>query len=48
MPQARIAAWINDGSLSYREDIIEGFEALPAAFIGLFNHENLGRRLVKF
>lgn len=46
--QARIAAWINDGSLSYREDIIEGFEALPAAFIGLFNHENLGRRLVKF
>lgn len=45
--QARIAGWINDGTLSYREEIIHGFDKLPAAFIGLFNHENFGRRLVK-
>lgn len=45
--QARIAGWINDGTLSYREEIIDGFDKLPAAFIGLFNHENFGRRLVK-
>ena len=45
--QAEIAGWINSGQLRYREEIIEGFEALPAAFIGLFSGENFGRRLVK-
>lgn len=45
--QARLAAWIEDGTISYREEIIDGFDKLPGAFIGLFNHENFGRRLVK-
>ncbi len=45
--QARLAAWIGEGTLTYREEIIEGFDRLPTAFIGLFNHENFGRRLVK-
>lgn len=45
--QARLAAWIEGGVLTYREEIIDGFDNLPAAFIGLFNHENFGRRLVK-
>ena len=45
--QAAIAGWINEGCLSYREEIIEGFENLPEAFIGLFRHENFGRRLVR-
>lgn len=45
--QARLAGWIDDGTITYREEIIEGFDNLPAAFIGLFNHENFGRRLVR-
>jgi len=45
--QARLAGWIEDGTISYREEIIDGFDKMPAAFIGLFNHENFGRRLVK-
>lgn len=45
--QAQMAAWINDGRLSYREEIIDGFDRLPDAFIGLFRGENFGRRLVK-
>lgn len=45
--QAAIAAWINDGSLSYREEIVAGFEKLPEAFAGLFRGENFGRRLVQ-
>ena len=45
--QARLAGWIESGAISYREEIIEGFDALPAAFIGLFSGENFGRRLVK-
>jgi NADPH-dependent curcumin reductase CurA len=45
--QAAIAGWINSGALSYREEIVEGFDNLPSAFIGLFRGENFGRRLVK-
>ncbi|MCK4558483.1 hypothetical protein KA005_55095 [bacterium] len=29
------------------ENIIEGFEKLPTAFIGLFQGENIGKQLVK-
>lgn len=45
--QARLAAWIESGTISYREEIIDGFDNLPAAFIGLFDGANFGRRLVK-
>ena len=45
--QAAIAGWIRSGALSFREEIIDGFEKLPEAFIGLFKHENFGRRLVR-
>lgn len=45
--QARLAAWIESGAISYREEIIDGFEQLPAAFIGLFAGENFGRRIVR-
>jgi len=45
--QAAMAGWIGDGSLSYREDIVDGFERLPEAFAGLFRGENFGRRLVR-
>lgn len=45
--QAQMGAWINDGKLTYREEIIDGFERLPEAFAGLFRGENFGRRLVR-
>lgn len=44
---AQMAAWIREGRLKYREDIIEGIENTPRAFIGLFTGENTGKRLVK-
>lgn len=44
---ARMAAWINESKLSYREEFIDGFEKLPEAFIGLFKGESFGRRLVR-
>ncbi len=48
-PQAmqRMATWIHEGKLRYREEIIDGFDALPEAFCGLFRGENFGRRLVR-
>jgi NADPH-dependent curcumin reductase CurA len=42
-----MGGWVHDGKIKYREDIVEGFENLPKAFIGLFGGENIGKRLVK-
>ena len=44
---AEMSAWYREGKLKYREDIVEGFENLPKAFIGLFHGENIGKRMVK-
>ena len=39
--------WVRDGSLRYRETIVEGIENAPAAFIGLLAGENVGKMLVR-
>jgi NADPH-dependent curcumin reductase CurA len=44
--RAQMAEWVRGGRLSYREEIIEGLEKTPSAFIGLFTGESFGRRLV--
>ena len=43
----RMAAWIRSGDLRYREDVVEGLENAPAAFIGMMTGENFGKLLVK-
>jgi len=35
------------GKLRYREDIFEGIDRTPAAFVGMMSGENIGKRLVK-
>ncbi|HML07728.1 MAG TPA: NADP-dependent oxidoreductase [Xanthobacteraceae bacterium] len=42
-----VSAGIADGSIRYREDITEGFENAPAAFIGLLQGKNFGKALVR-
>ena len=42
-----LAGWIDAGRLKYREDIVEGLENAPAAFLGLFTGANTGKVLVK-
>lgn len=42
----KMAEWVNEGRLTWREEIIEGIEKAPSAFIGLFSGESFGRRLV--
>jgi NADPH:quinone reductase len=44
---AEMSGWLREGKLKHREDIVEGFENLPKAFIGLFHGENIGKRIVK-
>lgn len=42
-----LAGWIKSGDLKYHEDVIEGFENMPKALIGLFLGENIGKRVVR-
>jgi len=42
-----MGGWIASGQLKYREDIIEGIENAPEAFIGLLKGENFGKLLVR-
>jgi NADPH-dependent curcumin reductase CurA len=44
---AELKEWVESGKLKVREDIIEGFEHLPAALVGLLAGENVGKRIVK-
>ena len=43
----RMAKWIKEGKIKYKEDIIEGLENAPNAFIGLMNGKNFGKLLIK-
>jgi NADPH-dependent curcumin reductase len=42
-----VAAGIADGRIRYREDITDGFENAPAAFMGLLEGKNFGKALVR-
>ncbi|HKO55763.1 MAG TPA: NADP-dependent oxidoreductase [Thermoanaerobaculia bacterium] len=39
--------WLAAGKIHYREDVVEGLENAPRAFLGLFEGENLGKRVVR-
>lgn len=42
-----LQAWVADGRLKVVEDVIDGFEQLPAALVGLLHGENRGKRMVR-
>jgi NADPH:quinone reductase len=43
----RLARWVAEGKISWREDVTEGLENAPRAFIGMLRGENRGKALVK-
>ncbi len=45
--RAMAAPLVKSGQLKYREDIVEGLERAPEAFIGLLQGRNFGKLLVK-
>jgi NADPH:quinone reductase len=44
---ARLARWLANGDLRWREDVTDGLENAPQAFIGMLRGENRGKALVK-
>ncbi|MFC6766326.1 MDR family NADP-dependent oxidoreductase, partial [Natrinema soli] len=43
----RLSTFIREDEIRYRENVVEGFENAPDAFLGLFEGENIGKQLVK-
>ena len=42
-----VGGWLAAGKIKYREDIVDGLEAAPAAFIGMLKGKNFGKLLVR-
>jgi NADPH-dependent curcumin reductase CurA len=42
-----LSAWLNDGRLKNRVDVLQGLENAPAALARLFKGENRGKQLVR-
>jgi NADPH-dependent curcumin reductase len=45
--RAMAAPLVRSGQLKYREDVVEGLDNAPEAFIGLLQGRNFGKLLVK-
>ena len=43
----QMAEWIKEGKVKYREDVVQGLENTPKAFMRMLNGENKGKQLVK-
>jgi len=43
----QLSQWVKENKLDYKETIIEGFDKLPDAFLGLFSGKNIGKMIVK-
>ncbi|MFE7423291.1 NADP-dependent oxidoreductase [Rhodococcus sp. NPDC057529] len=45
--QRDVSGWIREGRFAYREDVVDGLENAPAAFIGLLRGSNFGKLVVR-
>ena len=45
--RALAAPWVAEGSLRYREDVVDGLENAPAALANILNGRNFGKLLVR-
>jgi len=43
----RLARWLVEGTIRHTEDVVEGIENAPAAFLRMLKGENRGKQLVK-
>lgn len=43
---AEVSAWLPDGRVRFREDIVKGFSNAPEAFMGLLEGKNFGKLII--
>ena len=43
----QMSEWVKSGKIKYREDIVDGIDKAPRAFIGMLRGENFGKMLVR-
>ena len=43
----QMAQWVKEGKIKPQETIVDGFEKMPEAFLGLFMGNNVGKMIVK-
>lgn len=44
--EEKVVKYVKEGAITYLEDVAEGLEAAPASFVGLFEGQNIGKKLV--
>lgn len=44
---AQMSVWVKEGKIKFREDIIDGLENAPQAFIGLLEGKNFGKLVIR-
>ena len=42
-----MTGWLTEGKVKYREDVVDGLEKAPAAFIGMLEGKNFGKLVVR-
>jgi len=42
-----MSGWLDQGLVKYREDIVDGLENAPEAFLGLFSGNNFGKLIIR-
>ena len=45
--QMQLGKWMKEGKISLEETVIDGFDNIPNAFLGLFEGKNMGKMVVK-
>jgi hypothetical protein len=45
--QRDMSGWLREGKIKYREDIVDGLENAPTAFLGLLKGKNFGKMIVQ-
>ncbi len=47
LAERRLAAWVADGRLRFKVNVLDGFESAPIALMDLFEGRNFGKQLVR-
>jgi NADPH-dependent curcumin reductase CurA len=42
-----MSLWLTSGQIKFREDIVDGLENAPQAFIGLLEGKNFGKLIIR-